>query len=73
MIKKKRNMPHVIDLTGTQGNAFCLLGYAKNYCKQLGKTEKETKIIMDELKSDNYEHLIKIFDREFGDFVTLLR
>ena len=54
-----------IDLAGPDGNAFVLLGIAKNILKQIGKDPKP---IMDEMKSDDYENLINVFDREFGDY-----
>jgi hypothetical protein len=67
-IKEKRKIE--IDLTGPEGNAFCLLRIAQNLSKQLGKDSKK---ITDEMKSKDYENLIKVFDREFGDFVILYR
>jgi hypothetical protein len=63
----------VIDLTGPQGNAFYLLGVAKNFCKQLDMTEKNTQAILDEMTSGDYENLIQVFDREFGSVVILER
>ena len=33
--KKNKNKSPVIDLTGKDGNAYALLGYAKTYSKQL--------------------------------------
>ena len=65
-ITKKR----VIDLTGSDGNAFFLLGTAKNLCKQL---EIEDDIILDDMKSGDYEHLINTFDNYFGDLIDLER
>lgn len=59
-----------IDLTGSQGNAFVLLGYANNFCKQIGR---DFAPIKQEMMSGDYEHLLSVFDREFGDFVTLYR
>ena len=70
-LKRARQKQKVeIDLTGPKGNAFALLGYAKELSKKLGK---DGKAITDEMVSGNYEHLLKVFDREFGDFVTLYR
>ena len=63
----------VIDLTGPQGNAFYLLGTAKNFCKQLDMTEENTQAILDEMTSGDYENLIQVFDREFGSIVILER
>jgi len=67
-----------IDLTGPQGNAFCLLGIASNLCEQLNGTKndfliKDWEVIKTEMKSGDYENLIKVFDREFGKYVTLYR
>lgn len=63
----------VIDLTGPQGNAFYLLGVARDFCKQLDMTEKNTQAILDEMTSGDYENLIQVFDREFGSIVILER
>ena len=65
-ITKKR----VIDLTGSDGNAFVLLGIAKGLCKQL---QIEDDIILDDMKSGDYEHLINTFDNYFGDLIDLER
>ena len=73
MIKDKSEMEKrglEIDLTGPQGNAFVLMGYASNLAKQLKKDENAIK---EDMKSGDYEHLIEVFDREFGDYVTLYR
>lgn len=59
-----------IDLTGPDGNAFCLLGNAKRLCKQLGK---DYDVIKEDMTSSDYEHLIEVFDREFGAYVDLYR
>ena len=60
----------VIDLTGPDGNAFVLCGYALQYAKQLGK---DSKAITMEMRSGDYENLLKVFDREFGEYVDLQR
>ena len=57
-----------IDLSGPDGNAYALLAIAKKLSKQLGKDHKA---IQDEMKSGDYEYLLEVFDREFGDYVTL--
>jgi len=68
MIRKKTNGPLVIDLTGPQGNAYFLLGTANNIAKQLGLNPNE---ITNEMKAGNYENLLQVFDRYFGDYVIL--
>jgi hypothetical protein len=62
-----------IDLTGPQGNAFVLLGYVKQFGKQLHWDAEKIKSIQDEMMDSDYEHLLVVLDREFGDFVDFLR
>ena len=60
----------VIDLTGPQGNAFFLLGTAKNLAHQL---DLDADAITEEMRSSDYENLITVFDKHFGDLVILER
>ena len=59
-----------IDLTGPDGNAFVLLGYAKNFSKDLGYDYDKVK---SEMTSSDYENLLNVFDKYFGHFVILYR
>lgn len=72
MIKSVDEMPETIeiDLTGPQGNAFYLLGAARKLAKQL---DRDPEPILAEMQSSDYENLVAVFDREFGEFVTLYR
>ena len=73
MIRDRVDFPYstpVIDLTGPQGNAFVLMGLAGQYARQLGL---DGDMIIAEMKSGNYENLIQVFDRYFGDYVILER
>ena len=71
-IARKEDHPQdiVIDLTGPEGNAFFLMGRARNWAKQLGR---DGDAIITEMMEGDYEHLVEVFDREFGSFCTLLR
>ena len=60
----------VIDLTGPDGNAFVLMGYAKQFARQLNLDHKT---ILDEMMSGDYENLLSVFDKYFGDYVVLER
>lgn len=71
--KTQKNGPIVIDLTGPEGNAFVLIGYAKNFGKQLGFSKEKIDALTKDMMSGDYENLISIFDEEFGDFVILER
>ena len=74
-IKSKSKMPKrpiEIDLTGPDGNAYALMAYAKDFLKQLGRLDDWEKI-REDMTSGDYEHLLEVFEREFGSFVTLYR
>ena len=71
ILTKDTTKKRVIDLTGTECNAYFLMGVAQNMCNQLGWDNWVG--ILDEMKSGDYEHLIKTFDKYFGDFVDLER
>lgn len=60
----------VIDLTGPDGNTYVLLATAKRLARQWGY---EVEPIMKEMKSGDYEHLLRIFDSHFGDRVIMYR
>ncbi len=76
MIKKKQHKPAwpiEIDLTGPDGNAFVLIGIAKNLCRKLGYDRDKEERIIDEMTLTDYEGLLHTFDREFGTLVTMYR
>ena len=68
--KLLRRKKQTINLTGPDGNAFVLLGYAKRYARQL---DKDFADIQKRMTAGDYETLVKVFDEEFGDYVDLYR
>jgi len=46
--KEEKKGPIVIDLTGPDGNAFVLMGYAKRFAKQL---DLDADVIIKEMRS----------------------
>ena len=70
MIREKQIRENIIDLTGPEGNAFSLMANATNLAKQLGLNGKE---IVDEMTAGDYENLVSVFDKYFGDYVILER
>ena len=59
-----------IDLTGPDGNAFALLGI----CRQIAKDLKiDWDPISKDATSDDYEHLLEVLQRHFGDYVDFIR
>ena len=71
IIEKDRTKKIVIDLSRPEGNAFFLLGAANRYGKQLGFSSEKISNILSEMKAGDYDNLIKVFDREFGDYIDL--
>ena len=74
MIKEKVQNVHSrgfeIDLTGPQGNSFYLIDTAQTLCKQLGY---DSKPVIDDMMAGDYDNLLSVFDKHFGDFVTLYK
>lgn len=71
ILKKQPRVGKIeIDITGSQSNAFVIMGYAQQYAKQLGMNSKP---IIDEMMSGDYENLLEVFDKHFGDYVDLVR
>lgn len=72
MIKSVKSKSSLVelDLTGPDGNAFVLLSYASKFAKQL---ELDVDKIRMEMMLGDYEHLVKVFDKYFGDYVVLYR
>lgn len=59
----------VIDLTGPKGNAYYILGRAQNLSKQL---ELDAEAILEEMKESDYDNLIRVFDKYFGEYVDII-
>ena len=70
IISKNTTRKQTIDLTGPQGNAFYLLGLASKLCKQIGLDDT---MVLNDMKSGDYEHLITRFDYHFGCLIDLER
>jgi DNA-directed RNA polymerase subunit K/omega len=70
MIRDKVDSTPVIDLTGPQGNAYALMGMASRYARQLGL---DSDAVLAEMQEGNYENLVQVFDRYFGEYVILER
>ena len=58
-----------IDLSGEQGNAYYILGLAKQLCEEQGM---EFSPIQYEMKSGDYKNLIDTFVLFFSDWVTFV-
>lgn len=71
MIKSKSKKSKIeIDLTGPDGNAFVLLGIAKDLCH---KTGIEWNKVQAEMTSGDYENLVQTLDKYFGSIIVMYR
>jgi len=71
MITSKKPSTQIeIDLTGPQGNAFVLLGIAKDLCHKL---DLDWNYVYSEMTSSDYENLVQVMDHYFGDFIIMYR
>ena len=61
----------VIDLQGPSGNAFALMAYAEDFLRQMGRRH-EFNALRTEMMSGDYNKLIGIFEKNFGEYVTLV-
>ena len=68
--KRPKKTKIEIDLLGPEGNAFALLGIAKDLCH---KTGVEWEPVKNEMTSSDYEWLLQVMDYHFGDFIIMYR
>ena len=61
-------MSRVIDLHGSQGNAFALMSIADDWLRQL-KRRDEFSVMRTEMMSGDYNNLLRVFQTKFGDLV----
>ena len=61
-----------IDISGWQGNAFSLMGYAKDFGRQLEFSDEKIEQIVTDMKSDDYQNLLNVFNEHYGDVVQLV-
>lgn len=66
-----RESQREIDLDGPDGNAMMMVALADSTAHQLDYNEDERKKLKEDLMSSNYVHLVKTFDKHFGEYFTL--
>jgi hypothetical protein len=71
MIRKKvSHEKPIIDLTGPDGNSFVLLAMAKGWAQELGLSWEPIK---EDMISGDYEHLLEVIEKYFGNYIILER
>jgi hypothetical protein len=70
ILEKQKTNKITIDLTGPQGNAFVLLGIARDLCL---KTKTDWDTVHAEMTSGDYENLVQTLDKYFGEIITMYK
>lgn len=60
-----------IDLDGSQGNAFALMGFATEIGRQLGWNAHDCAKVNKEMTSGDYTHLVSTFVNYFDQYVEI--
>lgn len=61
-------MSRLIDLHGSQGNAFALMAIAEDFLRQMDRRD-EFNAMRTEMMSGDYINLLTVFKKKFGDLV----
>ncbi len=59
-----------IDLSGPEGNAFVLIGYAAKWAEQMGLDADKIQL---EMMSGDYDNLLNVLEKYFGDHIILYK
>ena len=70
IVKKPKENIIRIDLTGPEGNAYVLMGIACNLAKQMCLDKDK---IIKEMMSSDYENLLQVMEKYFGQFIIMYR
>lgn len=74
-ISEKTMSMYEIDLTGPEGNVFCLMGRILELEKDMGATKDEANDVITKLKCDpdGYEAFVNYIEDNYGHIVTMYR
>ena len=50
----------IVKLTGTDGNAFAVMGAVSKAMRKVGWSEEEMRDVMNEMMSGDYDHLLSV-------------
>ena len=71
---KQKGRERIIDLDGPDGNAFNLLAIASKLLRQhenFNLDDRSQSLILAEMKSNDYTHLVNTFNQYFGSIFIL--
>lgn len=71
---KKPNAGKIeINLKGSDGNAFAIMGYAQRIGNQVGLSKTEMDNIIKDMMSGDYENLLEVMENNFGKYIIMYR
>ena len=70
IVNKKPQTKIEIDLNGPQGNAFNLIGIARELAR---KTNLDETAITQEMMSGDYEHVVNTLEKYFGHIIIMYK
>lgn len=74
LVSGDKGRERYIDLRGPSGNAYAILGMAKDLTNQLKDVNEEIynwERIEKEMTESDYTNLVNTFEKYFGDYVTI--
>jgi hypothetical protein len=71
MTQKGYEIKVPIEMNTIEGNPFYLVSKAVDIATVVGYSSERTQEIIRDMTSKDYKHLVKVFQEEFSDFVTL--
>jgi hypothetical protein len=71
MITTKMQPRIELNLLGSEGSPFFLIGTAQNIARQLGWSGNQIKTLIEEMVSGDYDNLVKVMQRDLGQYVII--
>ena len=55
----------IVKLTGTDGNAFAIMGACRKAARKAGWSAEQVKLVMDDMMAGDYDHLLQTAMKNF--------
>jgi hypothetical protein len=53
----------IYDLSGPEGNAYCVMAFVKNYLRNHGESREDIETVMEDMRSSTYLHMLRVARR----------
>lgn len=71
--RQPQNKKIQINLSNPEGNAFALMKLADSLGRKLGLESSDIESIIKDMKSSDFDHLVSVLDKHFGDYVDIYK